>query len=106
MALVKESWLDSVTADVASSVEEVTGMTAYCLHAVTTGGPLSAGVVDLQGSVDGVNWASLAAVNYATPFPASRIVWVTGRPVKYIRVVLDGLSGGTSPTVTASVVAV
>jgi hypothetical protein len=37
MALVKDNWLDAVTADVTSSPEEVTGVSQYCLHAVTTG---------------------------------------------------------------------
>lgn len=107
MALVKVHWLDAVTSDQVTSAEEVTGTSRYCIHAVWTGGPLSGGLVALQGSVDGANWITLASVNFASPaFPASRFSWAIDMPVKYIRVELSALSGGTSPTISASVLAV
>lgn len=105
MALVKVNWFNAETTLYAKSdIEEVTGATSYGLNAEFTGGP-SRGIVTLQGSIDGVTWVNLLGLN-TTINPYPHIVWTTGQPVQYIRLSLDDLSGGTSPTATASVIAV
>ncbi len=105
MTLVKDAWLNAETVDdVYSTVEEVSGAIRFGLQISVTGSPSGAGV-KLQGSIDGSNWLDLTTATLSTPFvgygvAASHVV------VKYIRLYLDQLSGGSSPTLTASVIAV
>lgn len=78
----------------------------YTLAVSTTGSP-TGWSVQLQGSLDGTNWASIgAAVTQATGSAAFGALSVTGAPWTQVRAVLSGLTGGTSPTVTAIVAAV
>jgi hypothetical protein len=70
------------------------------MQVVLTGAP-SGGTVTLVGSLDGVNWsAALATFTIGTDTNGD-IKVSTGKPVIKARAVLAGLTGGTSPTVTA-----
>ncbi len=97
----KKNWLNAVTTPQVSNTEEVSDTIYYGLEVNTTGNPSSALVI-LEGSIEGTNWVSIVAISgagitYQNP--------VEPRPVKYLRVQLVSLSGGTSPSVSASVVA-
>lgn len=71
----------------------------------TMGGTVVATAVtlDLEGSSDDTNWFQLA--NH--PFSAAEITatsamfHVANKPVRYVRVNLTTLTGGTAPTITA-----
>ncbi len=105
MNLVKESWFDNETsAGVFTNPEEVTGAVRYGLQVNTTGSPSSFQVI-LEGSINGTSWVTLVTATASTPIVsyghnAAHLI------VKYIRLNLDQLNGGTSPTLTASVLAV
>lgn len=113
MAFVRKNWLNAVTGATTTDAEEITGTGQYGLQFSTTGSPTS-GVITLQGSIDGTNWVTLQAMNVATD-ASGRIAWslatvpggtATLRPVVYIRLDLSGLDGGSSPTLSASVIAI
>ncbi len=102
MAYVKSPWLDAVGTNQTTDPEEVTGTSRYGLQASVTGGPSSLGIA-LQGSINGTNWITLATLS------AAGTTWSnpeSAGPVRYIRLDLYSLSGGSSPTVTASVIAI
>lgn len=105
MSFVKQGWLDGSPSSATTDPVEVTGSTAYGLQMSVTGEPASGAVV-LEGSIDGVNWFEVASVNVALAGTASRIVWADGTPVREIRLRMTNLGGGTSPTLSASVLAV
>ncbi|MEM4313086.1 MAG: hypothetical protein QXH95_03420 [Thermoplasmata archaeon] len=65
---------------------------------VVTGSPASV-QVDLQGSIDNVNWFTLDSSTTTT----SEMRFVTGKGVMYYRGNVVTLSGGTSPTVTVRI---
>ena len=86
--------LDAATATGASAyVNEYSSN--YAVQVVVTGSP-SAVTVNLEGSLDGVNFVQLGTASAAGMF------WVTDTPVKYVRANLATLTGGTSPTVTVT----
>ena len=74
----------------------------HTVQVTITGGPTSV-TVDLEGSLDNINWFQLAT----NPFDAGELAaggtlfHVDEKTVRFIRVNLTVLSGGTSPTVTA-----
>jgi hypothetical protein len=74
----------------------------------STGSPATAQVT-LEGSHDGSNWVILGTGVNATGGPASLIVPSSSTPgnpgllVRYVRANLTSLSGGSSPTVTATI---
>jgi len=103
-AFLKADWLNAATGAATTSGEDVQGARDYGLQMSTTGGP-TGGAVILEGSLDGVNWAELASVNIALAGVGPIAVWATGRPVKEIRLRLTGLTGGSSPTLSASAIA-
>lgn len=108
--------LNAATADGASTVVDLNGVSnEFSLIVVATGTP-TGGYVSLQGSHDGVNWASIGVSSNlsSTPYAASSELTngqisgstpgATYKPfVRYVRANLIGLSGGTSPTVTATI---
>lgn len=104
----KPNWLDAVTATQVTAADDVTGTRYYGLQVNATGGPSLS--IAVEGSMNGTNWFKL--IDIVNPGdPSNAIKWsgapdvLTG-PVKYVRLNLYALSGGTSPTVSASVVAV
>jgi hypothetical protein len=60
-------------------------------------------VVNLKGSIDGTNYFTLATFN--TSGNASGDIVTSSTPVAYLRADLATLSGGSSPTVTATLLA-
>lgn len=106
MQLVKTNWLDAATTSgTETDPEEITGATRFGLQVEITGSPSTANVL-LDGSIDGVNWHALFAATGLTSQLYGFGLAATAPVVKYIKVRLDVLAGGTSPTVTASVVAI
>lgn len=105
MPYVQQDWLDGSPSGATTDPVEVTGSTAYGLQMSVTGEPTS-GAVILEGSIDGASWIELASVNIALAGTASRIVWAAGAPVREIRVRMTNLGGGSSPTLSASVIVV
>jgi len=100
MSVVMPNWLNAATATGATAALEVTGATSFGLQVSTTGSPSDV-QVHLEASINGTNWTSIATVQT----PGGGMDFVTGRATRYIRANLTFLVGGSSPTVTASVVA-
>ena len=73
---------------------------AHTLQLVLTGSPTTC-TVALHGSLDGTNYIDLSggAVSDCT-VAGNRLFHITSKPIRHIRIVLSGLSGGSSPTVT------
>ncbi|HEV8061094.1 MAG TPA: hypothetical protein VGP68_14535 [Gemmataceae bacterium] len=73
------------------------------MQVVLTGAP-SGGTVMLQGSLDGVNFDTAGLVTFTIGTDASGAIKLSvDKPVYAYRVVLAGLTGGTNPTVSATV---
>jgi hypothetical protein len=100
-AFVRANWLDVATATGTTEAEEVTGASKYGLQVAITGGP-SAVTVRLQGSIDGTGWADIGSYSATS----DGTTFIVDKPVRYARLNLSTLTGGSSPTVTASVIAV
>ena len=95
-------FLDAATATGASNDMPVRKIIKdHTVYASITGAP-TAVTVDLEGSLDGTNWVQLAT----HPFTAGELTatqamfHVIDKPVRFVRVNLTALTGGTSPTVT------
>ena len=104
MAFVKQRWLNAEASPVVTDAEEVPGTTTYGLQVDAAGSPSNFNIF-LEGSLDGVDWFTLLAFSLGTG-GNPRLEWVTGKPVTFIRINFAGFSGGSSPTMTASVIAV
>lgn len=116
MQYVKVNWLNATSSTGPTDAEQVQGAKRYGILFVATGSPSSVNLI-LQGSLNGSDWFSVYSVNESRtglltwndtststvgePLPDAR----TEGPVTYLRLNLVTLSGGTSPTVTASVIA-
>lgn len=75
----------------------------HTMQVVTTGNPTRV-IVSLEGSHDGTNWFPMAVLNtqdHPVPFATSNVL-----AVQNVRANLLDLSGGTSPTVTATIASV
>lgn len=89
----------------ARDLEETASL--FTMVVTTTGSPLpSAGSVDLEGSLDGMNWLTLASITINSG-QSIFAVTSTGNDhrVRYIRANLSGLSGGAFTTATAWITA-
>lgn len=102
VTLIRENWLNAVNATQVTDQVEVPGATKYAVQASTTGSPSTVSL-RLEGSLDGVGWFDVLAFS---PSSTPTIRWVVDTPVRFIRLNLSQLSGGSSPTVTASVLAI
>jgi hypothetical protein len=69
----------------------------HTLIIFATGSPAGF-VVHLEGSHDDTNWVDLGSANEGTPFIA-----VSYALVRYVRARLFSITGGSSPTVSASI---
>jgi hypothetical protein len=67
-----------------------------------TGSP-TAVTVDIEGSLDNSNWSRVltSAMSAAELTAGTSIAHVEDKPVRFVRLNLITLTGGTSPTVTA-----
>jgi hypothetical protein len=102
MQYIKVDWLNAADSIGATDPEQVQGASRYGVQRVTTGSPSTVNLL-LQGSLDGSTWFTLLDLStLGTPM----MVWSDDdRPVAFVRLNLGALSGGSSPTVTASVIA-
>jgi len=102
MALTGTS-LDAATAiGAGSSIEFDLPRTNIAMIVVATGSP-SSWQVALQGTIDGITWANLAA---PVMLSGNDFALVHGiGPVMAVRANLQALEGGSSPTVTATIAA-
>lgn len=93
--------LNAVTATGAGTVVDLgVGRSNITMTTLTTGAP-TAVTVNLEGSLDNVNWYILVSSASTTgDLQAS-----TGKPVRFIRANLATLTAGTAPTVTARLIA-
>jgi hypothetical protein len=70
----------------------------FTIAVTVTGAPASC-AVQLQGSLDNVNWYSMGSATSNTSGTA--VVNATSMPALWVRANLTTLTGGTAPTVTA-----
>jgi len=92
--------LNAVTATGTSAAKDLEGVgSTFDILLFTTGSPSTVTVL-LEGSHDGTNWYQITnpAVTLSTPHVA-----VTGYLFRFVRASLTTLTGGSSPTVTATV---
>ena len=95
-------FLDAATATGASASATVRKiMKDHTVQTTITGAP-SAVTMDLEGSLDGTNWFQLATSPFdAADLTATQAMFhVDEKSVRFIRVNLTVLTGGTAPTVT------
>ncbi len=104
MALVGKSLDAATTTGPGLALEFDTPKSIFSLKIMTTGSPTFN--INLEGSLDGVNWDTLLAHQTTGLFPTWSPVGLSGgTPLMAIRANLTSLSGGTSPTVTAIIAA-
>ncbi len=89
---------NGLSAPSASIPHWIFGATTGGCQVVCTGSPTTA-LVAMEGSLDGTNWTLLAELNCA---PSGAIFEFTVKSMAYVRARLKTLSGGTTPTVSAS----
>jgi len=92
--------LNAATATGPGAVKDLEG--SFDFHTIfvhSTGG--ASWSVTLEGSHDGVNWDAMATVTYSGNIDT--MTPVSGLLVRYVRANLISLTGGTSPTITASI---
>jgi hypothetical protein len=96
--------LDAATAPGPGASRDLEGVSARHTFVTTaTGDPTSYGVA-LEGSHDEVTWFTLqTASGLSGTVVRSYPDGATAHLVRFVRVNLTGLSGGTSPTVTATI---
>lgn len=77
------------------------GVREHTVAMVSTGSPTVVTVL-LEGSLDGITWYVLAEHNWiSAELSASKAMFhVTSKLVTYVRLNLDTLTAGTSPTIT------
>ena len=95
--------LDAVTSTGVSASFRINALVkSHTVQSTITGAP-TAVTVDLEGSVDNVSFFQLASDPYQPGDLTAQgaMFHVADKPVKFIRVNLTALTGGTSPTVTA-----
>ena len=90
--------LSGATSTGPGTTKDLEGAFGQHLMLVATTGSPAALTVDLEGSHDGVNWVVLSSFTIGGTH-ARLIDW----PLRYLRANLSTLSGGSSPTVTATI---
>ena len=94
-------FLDAVTATGVSLSYRVSSKD-HTIQCTCTGAPTHV-TVALEGSLDDATWYTLAEHDWVNEEIAAQTAMfhVTAKVVRYVRLNLSTLSGGTSPTVTA-----
>jgi hypothetical protein len=104
---VRTKWFDAITAVQISDPVELEGVFRFGVELSWTGAP-DGFEGKLQGSIAGVAWRDL--MNWGGPlaggFNDAYTQNSSCHPIRFLRLRLDSLTGGTSPTVTVSVVGV
>ncbi len=99
-----QTLLAAATTTGAGSTQKTFSIPTHHTVVATMGGTVvaTAVTVDLEGSLDDVNWFQLARYAFiAADITAEAAMFhVADKPVKYVRGNLITLSGGTDPTVT------
>ncbi len=96
--------LDGVTATGAGSTFDLgSPASSWAIQVVATGSPIAC-IVDVEGSLDGQNWYTLGTWSKVS-LDFGDIAFISNKPVLYIRANLKTLTGGSSPVVTACMVA-
>lgn len=101
---INVNWLDEVTATGPSDVVQLEGAFRFGIAGNVTGGP-SAAEVRLQVSIDGVSWKD--AIVYGAV--SGENVWQQSGlavPIRFVRLNLTELTGGSSPAVSITVIGV
>lgn len=83
-----------------SGVDLLVGRTSFTMQTVVTGAPTTVSVT-LQGSLDNVNWSTIATSTSTTGDQQYSV----DKPQRYVRANLGTLTGGTAPTVTVYIIA-
>ena len=94
--------LDAATATGVGDTWNIrSGAANHTLQGTATGNPTGI-TTDLEGSLDGVTWYTLAAHKWVNGELTDQqaMFHVLSKYVTYVRVNLTTLTGGTSPTVT------
>lgn len=96
------TFLDAATSTGASNIKRLAFLVSHHTVQVTITGAPTAVTVDLEGSIDGVTFFSLATHAFtAGELTATKAMFhVIDKPVSYVRSNLTVLTAGTSPTVT------
>lgn len=99
--------LDAVSAPVTSEPIWALGLTRWMADVVITGSP-SGISLKIEGSADQVNWSEMTATPTTAAWQqlGSAPTGSSFRAYPYVRVRLVSLTGGTSPTVTVTLVGV
>jgi len=95
--------LDGATATGASTSHAVRMKPRnHTIQTTITGAP-TAVTIDLEGSLDGTTFVSLASYIFTADdlTAAAAMFHVVDKPVRFVRLNLKTLTAGTSPTVTA-----
>lgn len=97
--------LDAATADANGSTEAFGRAHKTWGMQVVLGGDVVAtgGTVTLHLSHDGTNWSAAVATFTIGTTTNKDIVYAVDKPASFARAVLASLSGGTNPTVTATI---
>lgn len=105
MALLPFRVLAAATATGAGAAVDLANVVdTFTAQYVTTGGP-SGYAAKLQGSLDGATWVDLPSLNVtADGLVTNNATGVTRYAVRFIRANVTTLTGGTSPTVSVTVV--
>lgn len=101
--LVRHSWFQQVTGiNADATVGELinliqTPMSKFAIALVRTAGATDTVDVDLEGSLDGVNWFSLA--NVTSVAGGASITFVVDKPVRFARYNVTTVGSGNTLTV-------
>jgi hypothetical protein len=91
--------LDAATSPVAGATKDLDGsLSKHTIAVHSTGSPASF-TVDFEGSHDNVTWFATGAASITS----NAIVTVDNHLFRYMRANLTALTGGSSPTVTATI---
>ena len=95
--------LASATGTGAGTVQNWGAVRANHALQVILGGtvPATAINVNLEGSLDAVNWTTIGAWSLAGGQTIGQTVWFTGKAAVFTRANISAMSGGTAPTATA-----
>jgi hypothetical protein len=95
------SW-SGLSATGTTTAFNVLGLDKYTVAVTTTGSP-SGCAMQIEGSLDNTNFFNLSGSQICT---SNLMFHITEKPILYLRTNVTTLSGGTSPTVTVSLLGV
>lgn len=108
MSFLKVNWFDAISTAQVTDAEEVTGLLSFALQLYGTGQLAANSTVNLETSVDGINYNLINSQN-APSNGRSVISFTNAVPVRFVRLNLTSSlqpAAGTSPTLSVSVLGV